>query len=124
MATRKRRIRPAEIGNKMKRQQMYNKQKKEKKQLKVDNKKRKLKERAELGDRAPPKQEPKSLDKMREVDITMLQPDDEEVFADREGKGLQKKGGTGRWNSHKRMRDAIAARTIAHWRTDAWRHPG
>jgi ribosome production factor 1 len=82
MATRKRRIRPAEIGNKMKRQQMYNKQKKEKKQLKVENKKRKLKERAELGDRAPPKQEPKSLDKMREVDITMLQPDDEEVFAD------------------------------------------
>ena len=78
----RKRLRPAEIGNKMKRQQMYAKQKKQKSLLKQENKKRKKKEREELGDNAPPKQEPKSLDKMREEDITMLQPDDDEVFAD------------------------------------------
>ena len=78
----RKRVRPADIGNKMKRMQMYKKQKAEKKKQKIEKKKRRKKIEEELGPDAPAKQEPKSLDKMREVDITMLQPDDEEIFAD------------------------------------------
>ena len=81
-APKKRKIRPAEIGNKMKRQQMYKKEKNAKKKIKIEKKQRAKKLKEELGDNAPPKQEPKSLDKMREVDITMVGKEDEEVFAD------------------------------------------
>ncbi len=76
----RRRVRPAEIGNKMKRREIHARDKREKKRLKADRKQRALKEREELGAAAPPKQAPKSLDKMREDDDTFIQPDDEEVL--------------------------------------------
>jgi len=53
-------------------------EKKEKKKLKEKRKK----EEAALGDAAPPKQIPRTLDNTREFDETIVQPNDEEVLED------------------------------------------
>ena len=52
----KKRIRPAEIGNKIKRSQVYNKQKYEKKKEKSELRRKRQRAAQELGDAAPPKQ--------------------------------------------------------------------
>jgi ribosome production factor 1 len=76
----KRKTRPAEIGNKMKRREVHRRDQQEKRRLKAEDKARRAKLVKELGDQAPAKQVPKSLDAMREHDDTLPEPDDEEVM--------------------------------------------
>jgi ribosome production factor 1 len=78
------RIRPAEIGNKIKRSEVYHKQRLEKKKDKAESRRKRQRERDELGESAPPKQQPRTLDNTREVDDTIVAPGDEEVLRDEE----------------------------------------
>jgi ribosome production factor 1 len=56
--------------------------KKEMRKEKLKEKKRKKKEAESLGEDAPPKQVPKTIESMRVYDETMVSPNDEEVAAD------------------------------------------
>lgn len=75
------------IKNKQRRQEEWRKIKKEKKKAKSDARDAREKERKALGDKAPPKQIPNTLDNTREKDPTVLQTGengevDEEVEKD------------------------------------------
>ncbi|KAK6179255.1 hypothetical protein SNE40_011658 [Patella caerulea] len=72
----------SDIKNKEIRKQLYAKMRKQKKKDKIALKKRKKTEAKMLGDEAPPKQVPKTLENMRIKDETMVTPDDEEVIRD------------------------------------------
>jgi len=72
----------SDIKNKQRRQELYIEMKREKRKLKLKEKKRKKKEAEELGDEAPPKQIPRTIENTRVYDETMVDPDDEEVAAD------------------------------------------
>ncbi len=74
----------SEIKNKIKRQEVYLKRKKEKEKEKFERKLQRRKEAEELGDAAPPKQVPKTLDSLREADNTTVEANDHEVIADEE----------------------------------------
>ena len=73
---------PSKIKNKVKRTEMYAKYKQQKKKLKKSLKLERIKEVEALGEEAPPKQVPRTIDNSREVDETLVQPDDEEVIGD------------------------------------------
>ena len=84
----RRRVEPSQIGNKQKRSEVFHKQRTEKK--KEQRKARNVRQAvaAELGDKAPPKQQPHTLDNTRELDDTVVAPDDEEVLRDEAGDEL------------------------------------
>jgi len=75
------------IGNKVRRNEAWVKLKREKKREKRKRQDERKKEREELGDEAPPKLVPKTLDNMREYDVTTVggktgEEEDEEVEHD------------------------------------------
>ncbi|KAK7485282.1 hypothetical protein BaRGS_00023533 [Batillaria attramentaria] len=70
------------IKNKQKRSEAYREMKRAKKKAKLEEKKKKERTRKMLGDKAPPKEVPKTLENMRVYDETMVNPADEEVMAD------------------------------------------
>lgn len=73
---------PSAIRNKVKRTTMYAKYKAQKKKLKKKLREERVAEVEALGEAAPPKQIPRTIENTREVDDTMVQPDDEEVAGD------------------------------------------
>lgn len=74
---------PGHIKNKLKRSEMYGKYLMEKKAKKRETRIKRAKEAADLGtDIATTKQTPKTLDNTREVEVTFVKPNDEEVIAD------------------------------------------
>lgn len=72
----------SEIKNKQRRHFMFMKLKQEKRKEKIANKKRLKKERKALGDKAPPKPVPKTIENQRVYDETTVDPADEEVTFD------------------------------------------
>ncbi|KAG5180838.1 anticodon-binding protein [Tribonema minus] len=77
-------VNPANIKNKIKRSEVYQKQKEAKAKDKKDRRKRDV-EAAALGDEVPVKKVQRTLDNTREADETVVAPDDEEVEADEAG---------------------------------------
>ncbi|EQC35376.1 hypothetical protein SDRG_07088 [Saprolegnia diclina VS20] len=73
---------PSGIKNKIKRQQVMQLYKKEKKTMKKEAQAARKKEAEELGDKAPAKQEPRTIDNAREAEVTMIGGDDDEIAAD------------------------------------------
>eukprot|EP00002_Diphylleia_rotans_P030841 TRINITY_DN637_c0_g3_i1.p1 TRINITY_DN637_c0_g3~~TRINITY_DN637_c0_g3_i1.p1 ORF type:complete len:466 (+),score=134.96 TRINITY_DN637_c0_g3_i1:68-1465(+) len=73
------------IRNKMKREDAYHQLLREKSKAKKKLREQRKKEREALGDEAPPLPVPKTLDNTREKDETIVDPTDEEVFADEAG---------------------------------------
>jgi transposase len=73
---------PSQIKNKVKRNQVYAKYKAEKKKTKLKVKTEKEKEREELGELAPKRQIPHTLENQRVKDDTMVEKDDAEVLGD------------------------------------------
>jgi hypothetical protein len=78
----RKRKRPAEIANRMKRAEIAGKQFYEKKAEKRKRRDLRKAEAERLGDAAPPKQIPHTLDNTRELDDTIVGPDDTEVLND------------------------------------------
>ncbi|KAI1891983.1 hypothetical protein AGOR_G00149320 [Albula goreensis] len=72
----------SEIKNKQRRHFMFMKYKQEKRKEKLQLKKKKKKEREALGDAAPPKPVPKTIENQRIYDETTVDPEDEEVAFD------------------------------------------
>lgn len=70
------------IRNKQRRAEAFIKQQREKRKRKVEEKKRRAKEIELLGDEAPPKPIPRTLENTREADETMVMVGDEEVLHD------------------------------------------
>lgn len=70
------------IANRIKRQEVYQRIKKGKKQVKKAKKEQRKKDAEDPEKKDKPKQEPKTLDNMREADETILLSDDEEVRID------------------------------------------
>lgn len=74
---------PSHIKNKMKRQQVMAKFRKEKKELRKAGQQARRREQEELGDKAPPKLEPRTVDNTREPEVTMIGVEgDDEIAAD------------------------------------------
>lgn len=71
-----------ELKNKTKREELYQKLKREKAAAKRQNREKRKKEAEELGDQAPPKLIPKTIENTREFDETIVDADDEEVAED------------------------------------------
>eukprot|EP01035_Chromulina_nebulosa_P027184 gene27184-35704_t len=71
---------PSKIRNKIKRTEIYSKYKSEKKQQKKKLRQDRLKEVEELGESAPPKQVPRTIENTRIHDETTVKADDVEVF--------------------------------------------
>jgi len=80
---RKPKILPSQIGNKMKRIEVYQRLKAIKKKEKKTLREKKKKEAQALGDKAPPKQIPRTLENTREPDDTTVLPEDVEVEQDK-----------------------------------------
>ncbi|XP_056894451.1 ribosome production factor 1 [Takifugu flavidus] len=72
----------SEIKNKQRRHLMFMKLKQEKRKQKMQLKRKKKKEREALGDKAPPKEVPKTIENQRVYDETTVDPADEEVAFD------------------------------------------
>lgn len=72
----------SEVKNKQRRHLMFMKLKQEKRKQKMQLKKKKKKERKALGDKAPPKDVPKTIENQRVYDETTVDPEDEEVAFD------------------------------------------
>uniref|UniRef100_A0AAY4DZZ2 Ribosome production factor 1 n=1 Tax=Denticeps clupeoides TaxID=299321 RepID=A0AAY4DZZ2_9TELE len=72
----------SEIKNKQRRHFMFMKLKQEKRKRKLELKKKRKKEREALGDKAPPKEVPKTIENQRIYDETTVNPEDEEVAFD------------------------------------------
>ncbi|XP_003745783.2 ribosome production factor 1 [Galendromus occidentalis] len=72
----------SEIKNKAKRQEIYFKLKKEKNKAKREARLKRVKELKALGENAPPKQIPRTLENTREYDETVVEAGDEEVELD------------------------------------------
>lgn len=70
---------PGKIRNKIKRKEIYAKYKLQKKVAKKKIRDQRIKEIEELGEKAPPKQVPKTLENLREIDETTVQADDDEI---------------------------------------------
>ena len=81
----RKRVRPAEIANKIKRSQVYHKQLHEKKVEASAARRARQRAATEAGAAAPPKQVPRTLDNTREVDDTVVAAGDEEVMRDEAG---------------------------------------
>ena len=73
---------PSEIRNKAKRREVYAKYKQQKTKLKKKLREERVKETEALGDKAPPKQVPRTLENSRIIDETTVRPDDDEVVGD------------------------------------------
>ncbi|CAK4083993.1 unnamed protein product [Aphanomyces euteiches] len=73
---------PSAIKNKIKRQEIMVKYKKEKKALREEKRAQRKKEAEELGDKAPPKLVPRTIDNTREQEVTMISAEDEEIVGD------------------------------------------
>jgi ribosome production factor 1 len=73
---------PSKIANKAKRAVVYAKYKMEKKKTKKMLRSERIKETEALGDKAPPKQVPNTLENMRLIDETTVRADDEEIVGD------------------------------------------
>jgi ribosome production factor 1 len=73
---------PGHIKNKIKRAEVYKKYKSEKKNQKKKLRQERVKEVEALGEAAPPKQIPRTLENTREAEETMVQPADDEVLGD------------------------------------------
>lgn len=73
---------PSKIKNKMKRSEVYAKYKSQKSKLKKKLREDRVKETEALGDKAPPKQIPKTIENMRKGDDTLVKADDLEVVGD------------------------------------------
>lgn len=73
---------PSQIGNKMKRAQVRARLKAAKAKGKRDRREKRRREADELGPDAPPKQVPKTLDNQRAPDISTVDAEDDEVYAD------------------------------------------
>lgn len=73
---------PSSIKNKCKRTEVYKKYKQQKSALKKALKAEKKKEDEELGDKAPPKQVPKTIENTKIVSETVVEKDDPEVLGD------------------------------------------
>lgn len=73
---------PSNIKNKAKRKEVYAKYKQQKKKTKKELRAARVKEIEALGDKAPPKQIPRTIENTRELDETVVQPDDVEVIGD------------------------------------------
>ncbi|XP_054931427.2 ribosome production factor 1 isoform X1 [Dermacentor andersoni] len=69
----------SQIKNKKRRLEEYLKLKRAKQKLKKQAQKKRRKEAEALGENAPPKQAPRTIENTREPDDTMVQADDEEV---------------------------------------------
>ncbi|XP_077500421.1 ribosome production factor 1 isoform X2 [Amblyomma americanum] len=72
----------SQIKNKQRRLEEYLKLKRAKQKLKRQAQRKRRKEAEALGEDAPPKQVPRTIENTREPDDTMVQPDDEEVQLD------------------------------------------
>ncbi|KAL7866729.1 hypothetical protein AOLI_G00145430 [Acnodon oligacanthus] len=72
----------SDIKNKQRRQLMFMKLKQEKRKQKLELRKKRRKEREALGDEAPPKEVPKTIENQRVYDETTVDPEDEEVAYD------------------------------------------
>ncbi|XP_040263873.1 ribosome production factor 1 [Bufo bufo] len=72
----------SEIKNKQRRQFMFMKLKMERRKEKLALRKKRKKEREALGDKAPPKAVPKTIENQRVPDETTVDPEDEEVAYD------------------------------------------
>ncbi|XP_034164590.2 ribosome production factor 1 [Pangasianodon hypophthalmus] len=72
----------SEIKNKQRRHLMFMKLKQEKRKQKLQLRKKRKKEREALGDKAPPKEVPKTIENQRIYDETTVDPEDEEVAFD------------------------------------------
>ncbi|KAL4634917.1 ribosome production factor 1 [Arapaima gigas] len=72
----------SEIKNKQRRHFMFMKLKQEKRKEKLALKKKRKKEREALGDKAPPKPVPKTIENQRIYDETTVDPEDDEVAFD------------------------------------------
>ncbi len=70
---------PSAIKNKMKRKEVYAKYKSAKKTMKKKLRQEKVAETEALGEKAPPKQVPRTIENTRVEDETSVQKDDEEV---------------------------------------------
>ena len=73
---------PSHIKNKLKRNEVYAKYKNEKKVIKKKLRAERVKEIEALGDAAPPKQIPRTIENTREEEETMVKSDDAEVLGD------------------------------------------
>lgn len=70
------------IGNRIKRQQIYHEGKADKRKAKKQAQLKRKRDSELLGEDAPPKKAPKTLENTREEDETVVDPEDEEVKAD------------------------------------------
>ncbi|XP_071953365.1 ribosome production factor 1-like [Antedon mediterranea] len=70
------------IKNKKRRMEIYRQLKTEKRKREIKQKKLRKKESKMLGDKAPPKQAPKTIENLRVYDETMVDPTDQEVMHD------------------------------------------
>lgn len=73
---------PSKIKNKIKRTEVYGKYKQLKKRTKKALREQRVKEAEALGDKAPPKQIPNTIENMRVPDETTVQANDAEVIGD------------------------------------------
>ena len=73
---------PSQIRNKSKRQEIYAKYKQQKKKIKRKLRDEKVKEVEELGEAAPPKQIPTTIENTRILDETYIKEFDDEIIAD------------------------------------------
>jgi len=73
---------PSQIKNKAKRAEVYSKYKQQKKKTQKKIKEERVKEEEALGDLAPPKQIPRTIENTREIDETSVAIDDDEVLGD------------------------------------------
>lgn len=73
---------PGQIRNKVKRSEVYAKYKEQKKKLKKKLRTLRDKEVEALGEAAPPKQIPKTIENQRKYDETYVEGDDDEVAGD------------------------------------------
>ncbi|KAL3868393.1 hypothetical protein ACJMK2_041204 [Sinanodonta woodiana] len=71
------------IKNKQMRSEAYRQMKREKKKMKIKERKRRQMEAEAMGDKAPPKKVPRTIENTRVYDETMVNPQDEEVALDK-----------------------------------------
>ncbi|XP_062921132.1 ribosome production factor 1 [Mobula hypostoma] len=72
----------SEIKNKQRRQLMYQRWRRAQRKEQLEARKKRKKEREALGDKAPPKPVPKTIENQRVYDETVVDPNDEEVAFD------------------------------------------
>lgn len=77
---------PSKIRNKCKRTAIYSKYKQQKKKIKQKLKEERTKERDILGEDASPKQTPKTIENTRDIDETVIDPEDDEIIGEERGR--------------------------------------